>query len=118
MFASLLRSLKCRQIGQVQLNISVNGTATTPVASGPDAAFVSSVADLGAGNYKITFKEKGQTDVHVSALVPMTDKANGRITAVDEESFTVQFDASDTGSALDSDFTAQIQFFNQLSYWL
>ena len=45
MINSLKRNLQCRQVGQVQINLSVNGTATTPVASGPDAAFVSSVQD-------------------------------------------------------------------------
>ena len=117
MLHSLLRSLKCRQVGQVQINLSVNGTAVTPAASGPDANIVSSVTDLGAGNYKINFKEKFKKALHVSAIVPLTDKANIRVTATDVDSVTVQADDSTTGLSIDSDFNIQIQCMDQLSYY-
>lgn len=117
MINSLKRALQCRQVGQVQMNISVNGTATTPVASGPDAFFIESITDGGTGLYTITFKEAAKIAPFVSGIVPLTDKANGRVTAVTTSSITVQFDASDTGSALDADFNIQWQFSDQLSYY-
>lgn len=117
MLYSFLRSLKCRQVGQVQLNISVNGTAGTPVASGPDASFISSITDGGAGLYTINLKEPAKIAPHVSGIVPLTDLANGRVTATTVSSITVQFDSSDTGAALDADFNIQFQFSEQLSYY-
>lgn len=117
MLYSLIRSLKCRQVGQVQMQISVNGTAGTPVASGPDAAFISSITDGGAGLYTIILKEAAKIAPFVSGIVPLTDKANGRVTATTISSITVQFDASDTGAALDADFNIQWQYSSQLSYY-
>jgi hypothetical protein len=117
MLFSLLRSLKCRQVGQVQLNISVNGTASTPAASGPEAQFVQSVTDLGNGNYTITLKEAAQALLHVSSLVTATDQTVGRVTAVTSSSVTVQFDDPADGSAKNADFSIQIQYQSQLSYF-
>ncbi len=117
MIYSLLRSLKCRQVGLVQMQISVNGTAGTPAASGPDAAFIDSITDNGAGSYTITFKEAAKIAPFVTGLVPLTDKANGRVTATTVSSITVQFDDSTSGAALDADFNIQWQFASQLSYY-
>lgn len=116
MIFSLLRSLKVRQIGQVQMHVAVDGTAGTPSASGPDKAFVSSVTDLGTGHYKITFKEKAQVNIIVSSIVAATDSILCKVHAVDTESVTIKtFDA--TGAAADADIIVQVQFFNQLSYF-
>lgn len=117
MINSLKRALQCRQVGQVQMNISVNGTATTPVASGPDAFFIQSITDGGTGLYTITFKEAAKIAPFVSGLVSLTDQAIGRVTAVTTSSITVQFDNPATGSPADADFNIQWQFADQLSYY-
>jgi hypothetical protein len=117
MLFSLLRGLKCRQVGQIQINLSVNGTAGTPVASGPDASFVSSITDGGTGLYTINLKEPGKLAPFVSGLIPLTDLANGRVTASTVSSVTVQFDSTTGGAALDADFNIQLQIMDQLSYY-
>jgi len=118
MIYSLLRSLKVRQIGQISMNLLVNGTATTPVASGPDAAFVSSVEDLGTGNYKITLKDSAKQNLHISGLVCLTADSTVIVTAVDKNSVTVQAKSvAASPAAKDIDFSIQIQYFDQLSYF-
>lgn len=118
MLYSLLRGLKVRQVGQISLNISVNGTATTPVASGPDAAFVSSITDLGTGNYKITLKESAKMNLHVSSIVSLTADATVIPSAVDKNSVTVQAKSvAASPVAKDIDLNIQIQYFDQLSYF-
>ncbi len=116
MLYSLLRSLKCRQVGQVQLNVAVNGTAATPVASGPDASFVLSVVDGGVGLYTVNFKESAKLAPFVTGLVPLTTGVIGYVTAVTVSSITVQFKNA-AGAATDSDFNVQCQFSEQLSYY-
>lgn len=117
MINSLKRSLQCRQVGQVQMNISVSGTAVTPAASGPDAYFIDSITDGGAGLYTINLKEAAKIAPFVSGLVSLTDQAIGRVTAVTVSSITVQFDDPATGNAKDADFNIQWQFADQLSYY-
>jgi len=118
MIASLKRNLQCRQVGQVQLNLSVNGTAATPVASGPDAAFVSSVQDLGTGNYKINFKEPAKIAPFCSGLVSLTVDATIQVTASTVDSITVQARSiAATPAAKDVDFNIQLQWADQLSYF-
>lgn len=117
MLFSLLRSLKCRQVGQIQLNISVNGTAGTPVASGPDASFIDSITDGGAGLYTIVLKESGKIAPFVSGLIPLTDFVNGRVVATTVSSITVQFDKTSDGVATDADFNIQFQVMDQLAYY-
>ncbi len=116
MILSLLRSLKVRQIGQIQMHVGVNGTATTPVASGPDAAFVSAVDKLGTGQYKITFKDKAKSNIVVSSIVAATNARICKAHASDTESVTI-YTFSDAGVAADADIIFQIQFFDQLSYF-
>ena len=118
MLYSLLRSQKCRQVGQVELNISVNGTAGTPVASGPDAAFVSSITDNGTGDYTITLKESAKIALHVSSIVCAT--ADSSIIPFAVAVNTVQVKARSVAAvpaAKDVDFSIQIKFMDQLSYY-
>lgn len=118
MLHSLIRGLKCRQVGQIQLNISVDGTVTTPVASGPDAAFVQSVEDLGTGNYKITLKESAKSALHISGVACLTADATVQIVATDTSSVTVLAKSvASTPAAKDVKLNIQIQFFDQLSYF-
>lgn len=81
--------LKTRQFDVTFLFISVDGTAATPVASGPDAKFVKTVTDLGAGNYKIDLKDKAQRNLHTVGHEVFTDGLYMRVTAVDQSSVTV-----------------------------
>lgn len=118
MLYSLLRSPKCRQVGQIELNISVNGTATTPVASGPDAAFVSSITDNGTGDYTITLKEKAKMNLFVSSLVLATADSSIIVFAVSTN--TVQVKAKSVAgspAAKDVDFSIAIKYADQLSYY-
>ena len=118
MLYSLLRSPKVRQVGQVELNISINGTATTPVASGPDAIFVQSITDNGTGDYTITLKEPAKMNLHVSSIVLATADATAIVFAVTTQ--TVQVKAKSVASspaAKDVDFSIQIKFADQLSYY-
>jgi hypothetical protein len=118
MINSLKRNLQCRQVGQVQINLSVNGTATTPAASGPDAAFVLSVQDLGTGNYKINFKEPAKLAPFCSSLVLLTADSTIIVTASTVDSITVQAKSvAASPAAKDVDFNIQLQWADQLSYF-
>ena len=118
MIASLTRSLKCRQVGQVQMNISVNGTATTPVASGPDAMFIKGITDNGTGSYTIEFKEAAKANPFVSGVVPLTADCSFSVTAVTKSSITIEFKSVEaTPAAMDADFNIQWQFSDQLGYY-
>lgn len=118
MLHSLLRSPKCRQVGQIELNISISGTAATPVASGPDAQFVQSVVDNGTGDYTITLKESARINLHVSSLVLATEDSTAIVFAVSKN--TVQIRAKSVAAspaAKDVDFSVQIKYADQLSYY-
>lgn len=116
MINSLKRSQQCRQVGQVVLNVSVDGTAGTPAASGPDAFFVSAVADGGAGLYTITLKEASKINLFISAIVSLTANVIPHVVAVTTSSVTVQFNNT-AGAAIDADFNIQMLFADQLSYY-
>jgi hypothetical protein len=118
MINSLKRNIQCRQVGQVQLNLSINGTAATPVASGPDAAFVASVEDLGTGNYKINFKEVSKIAPFCSGLVSLTADATIQVVASTVDSITVLAKSvASSPAAKDVDFNIQLQWADQLSYY-
>jgi hypothetical protein len=116
MLYSLLRSSKCRQIGQIELNLSVDGVSATPVVSGPDAAFVSSISDDATGQWTITFKESAKQNIHVASIVAITDRAVFHINAVSKNSVSIHA-RNDAGLAIDAQFTLQVIFFDQLSYF-
>jgi len=116
MLHSLLRSPKVRQVGQIALHISVDGTVATPVAAGPDKAFVSSIEDKGTGYYKIILKEKAKLPLHISAIVSGTDKIILKAHLVGEDFVEVKA-WNDAGVATDAAFNIQIQYFDQLSYF-
>lgn len=120
MLFSLLRSPKCRQVGQIELNISIDGTATTPVASGPDAAFIQSVVKNSTGNYTITLKEPAKQNLFVSAIVSMTADASSiaLATGTPKLSFSiVSKSVAASPVAKDIDFSVKVIFFDQLSYF-
>lgn len=116
MLNSLLRSPKCRQIGQIELNISVDGVAATPVASGPDSAIVQSITDGGTGIYTIVFKESAKRNLHVAAITAITDRTMFHVAAISTNSVTIH-SRNDAGAATDAQFNLQIIWFDQLSYF-
>ena len=89
MILSLLRSLKVRQIGQIQMHVIINGTATTPVASGPDASFVSAVQKIATGQYRITFRDREKSNLLPSSIVSLSTSRTGIYNASDTESVTL-----------------------------
>lgn len=119
MLYSILRTLKCRQIGQVQVNISVSGAAATPVASGPDASFISSITDNGVGSWTINLKEAGKIVPHVSAIVGLTADTTFIVSAVTTSSITITAKSvAAAPAAKDANFNLQFQVSDQLSYYL
>jgi hypothetical protein len=100
---------RCRQIEFYEIFISVNGTATTPIASGIDAKAIASVTDLGTGNYRINLVDKSPQNVVVGGIVNLTAARVGRVTAVAQDSVTVQF-TNLSAVAADADFTLSIQW--------
>ena len=120
MLFSLLRSPKCRQVGQIELNISIDGTSATPIASGPDAAFLESVVKNSAGHYTITLKEPAKQNLFVSAIVSMTADASSiaLATGTPKVSFSiVSKSVAASPVAKDIDFSVKVIFFDQLSYF-
>lgn len=117
MLHSLLRSLKVRQIGQTQMCISIDGSAVTPVASGPDKAFVESVVKNSTGSYTITLKEKAKLPVVVTGItcVGAFHKLPS-IFAVTENSMTINVEDR-LGAAADADLIISWQYFDQLTYF-
>lgn len=116
MLYSLIRPLKCRQIGQIALNISVNGTAGTPVASGPDASIINSIVDNGTGDYTINLKEPSKMNLHVASIVCATADSTIIPFAVGLQSIQVKArSVAASPAAKDVDFSIQILFMDQLS---
>ena len=120
MLFSLLRSPKCRQVGQIELNISIDGTSATPVASGPDSAFVQSVVKNSTGNYTVTLKEPAKQNLHISSIVSMTADASSIALATGTPKLSFSIVAKSVAAspiAKDIDFSVQVIFFDQLSYF-
>jgi hypothetical protein len=101
----IARSLKTRQIDVQIISCSVDGTATTPAATGMDAKFIQSVADNGTGSYTITILDgqAAQANLVPIGIVPLTSGRIGRVSAVSKTAITVTF-VNDAGAAADSDF--------------
>lgn len=117
MLHSLIRSLKCRQVGQIQMSISVNGTAGSPVASGPDKAFIESIVKNSTGSYTITVKESAKMPLFITGAVCLGGAhKTPSIIAVSVNSFTINFEDR-LGAAADCDFNVAWQYFDQLSYF-
>lgn len=109
MMYSQRQPLKGRQFNQTLLFVKVNGALATPVADGDDAKFISSVTDLGTGNYKITFKDKARRALEVIGHEVFTDGLYLRVTASDTESVTVLIKTF-AGVATDGSFSLAVKF--------
>lgn len=106
---AMSRALKSRQVGLKKLYISVDGTATTPEASGLDATFVESVTDNGTGSYTITFKLPAQSNLVADGVTSLTANASANVPAVTKQSITVDFTDED-GNDVDADFNLGVVF--------
>ena len=89
MLYSQRQPLKIRQNNMTLIHVAVDGTVATPVAAGFDSKFVKQVDGLGAGNYKITFKDKAVRNLVTIGHEVFTDGIYLRVTAVDTQSVTV-----------------------------
>jgi len=101
--------LKIRQNNVTYLHISIDGTVATPVAGGWDTKFIKSVQDLGAGNYKITFKDKARRNLLPIGHEVYTDGLYLRVTATDKESVTVLCKTF-AGVATDASFSMTLAY--------
>ncbi len=90
--------LKTRQFDVTLLFIAINGLLTTPIADGWDSKFISSVEDLGVGNYKITFKDKARRSLLVAGHTVYASGVLLRVTAVTTDSITVQCSLANSGA--------------------
>lgn len=105
---SVARSIKSRQIGSTLITITVNGTAVTPVAGGPDARFISSITDNGTGDYTITLAagQAAQADLVPVGIVHSTADRSARVSAVTKNTIRVVCRSIIAApAAADSDFT-------------
>lgn len=90
MMYSMRQPMKTRQLNMTKLFLTFNGVANANTIGGLDSKFVSSVTDLGAGNYKINFKDKARRALVVpNQPACFTDGLYCRVTASDTESVTV-----------------------------
>ena len=87
-----------------ELNFIIDGTAGTPAASGFDRFQISSVVDLGAGNYTIIFSSPYERACQLGGHGMLTADSALQVTAVAYDRITVQ--CTDlVGAALDCDFS-------------
>ncbi len=82
------RSVKSRQLKSGLLFIKFDGTLGSLVADGPDASMVSSIVDLGAGNYTIILTEAFEQDLHVVSILGAT-QSDWTVTAVADDRITI-----------------------------
>lgn len=96
------RSIGTAQLTLRELNFIIDGTAGTPVATGFDEKQISSVVDLGAGNYTIIFLKPFERACQLGGIVPLTAGIIAQITAVAYDRVTIQC-TNDAGVATDAD---------------
>jgi hypothetical protein len=89
--------LKTRQFDITHLYIAINGLLTTPIAGGLDAKFISTVEDLGVGNYRITFKDIARRSLQLVGQIVHASGVLLRVTAVTTSSITVQCTLANSG---------------------
>lgn len=83
------RQKQCRQIDLVDLHFTIDATSGTPVVGGLDAAFITSITDLGAGSYKVNFCDIAQRNIIPVSVQSETDGLYCRTAAVDKQSITI-----------------------------
>lgn len=97
------RSIKTAQLKMRELNFIIDGTAGTPAATGFDRFQISSVVDLGVGNYTIIFKSPFNRACQAGGITSLTADVAVQVTAVAYDRITVQCTAASTAAAKDAD---------------
>lgn len=97
------RSIKTAQLKMRELNILLEGSSGTPAISGFDQYQVS-VTDLGVGNYKVSFNNPFERNCALGGFGLVTaGVASVVVTAVAEDSITIQCDSDLIGTPVDCD---------------
>ena len=91
------RSIGTAQIKMRELNFALNGVPATPVVSGFDQHGISSVVDLGAGNYTIIFKNPFERACQLGGIGMLTAGIIMQVTAVAYDRITVLCTDAATG---------------------
>lgn len=96
--------MKSAQLGMREVNFSYTG-ASGDVVAGPDRLLISSVTDIGAGNYTFILSPKAKAvygkDAFLKGWSSLTADITLQVTAVAEDRITVQ--CADGGVATDAD---------------
>lgn len=116
MLFSAKRSMKSRQPGIAEILVNISGAAATPVASGQDAMFVSSVVDNGVGSWTINFKDASLQLLSPKGLVSLTADSILAVTAVTASSVTVTC-VNGAGAAKDANFAIALNFCSSVPYY-
>lgn len=107
MSKEIKRSVKTNQVGLRSLNISVDGTAGTPVATGFDQFQIASITDSGSGLYIIIFSLPFERSCMGIGHAMLTADTALQITAQAYDRITVQ--CTDlAGTNADADFNLSI----------
>lgn len=87
-----LRSIKTAQLDQREIVVLLRGTLGTPDVQGPDRLQISSVVDLGAGNYTLILRKPAQynKDVFLKGHGFQTADSAIQVTAVAFDRITIQ----------------------------
>ena len=93
----LKRSQKTRQLKALELCFSFDGSIATPIPTGPDARFVSSIVDLGAGQYTAILTQSFEQSVFPKSIICEGD-AKAEVVAVAGDRIT--FDVRTSAGAL------------------
>lgn len=93
------RSIKTAQLKLRELNIKLNGTLATPTVTGFDQYQVSSVVDLGVGNYTVIFSNPFERACQLGGVASLTADIDVQVTAVAFDRITVKCMDAATGLA-------------------
>ena len=103
----LRRSISSEQLHLRMLNVSIDGTVATPIASSFDQHQIASIIDLGAGNYTIIFASPFERDCLPQGHMMLAADRAMHVTAVAFDRVTVQ--CSDlAGVAADAAFNLSV----------
>lgn len=108
--SGLRTSIQSHQTKMRELNVKVNGTAGTPVASGFDGLGIKEVIDVGTGEYTLVllrpFNVNNANDP-MAWVQSLTAGITARVKAVDFDRVTVECQNA-AGTATDADLLIKI----------
>jgi len=93
----LKRGCKTRQLKPLKLNVSFDGSIATPIPTGPDARFFSSITDLGVGQYVLICSQSFEQNLFPDSIICEGD-AKAEIVSVANDRIT--FDVRSSAGAL------------------